>query len=782
MKKIYSFSALLMMCLMLLSSVTFTSCDQGDDVDTNQYMSGINLNVFGPCPVARGGVLRFIGTGLDQVTAVTIPGCGDITEIEVINANEIRITVPQTAEPGLVTLKTPKGDITTKTDLTFSEPISLDAISPATIKPGATLTINGEYLNLIKEVIFADNVVVSKFVSQSRSKIEVVVPAEAQTGKIIISDGAEIPNWIYSESELNVTLPSVSKVYELKGQKPGNEISLAGKDFDLITEVVMPNGDKLEFEKTKEELVFTLPENASDGEIIVVPASGVEVVVANLVMAIPEEVVATPAKNLRAGDVITLTGKNMELISSINFAGVTDAVAPATQSETEVTVAMPAAAITGDITLNTNSGAAIAVAIETLKPTFTAFASATVPLASNVTVQGTNLDLVVKAVYTGGASVDVTPASATEITFAMPSTGVETGVVTLVMGNGESIETESLTIEAPVCCYIPELPGEDVEIKGGTVFVFTVANGDKLIEVQIDGKTTSHIINGDQLYVTIPQLANANSIIKLISSNGTIEHAIVCIPATEISNSVWSGMMEIDWGNNKVVIPASAFKDVPAGAKMILCYTQEDQTWAQAQINYGDWTGINFTEGDVKFNQTLVPTDVYGWEFSSRETELVLTQEILDNIQAKAAVDGDFAGAGIIIQGSDLIFSEVRLEWEISLETIIWEGPTAPIGWGSEGVIALSDEAKAMLQPGKTLGFNFTCDPSFTWWQIKFISTWWTTLPSVAVTPDGDDIWDFVQTDTKFEFKLTQEDINIILEQGLQLVGNGVIINSVYIL
>lgn len=766
-----------MMCLMLLSSVTFTSCDQGDDVDTNQYMSGINLNVFGPCPVARGGVLRFIGTGLDQVTAVAIPGCSDITEIEVINANEIRVTVPQTAEPGLVTLKTPKGDITTKTDLTFSEPISLDAISPATIKPGATLTINGEYLNLIKEVIFADNIVVNKFVSQSRSKIEVVVPAEAQTGKIIISDGAEIPNWIYSEAELKVVLPSVSEAYELEGKKPGDEISLIGKDFDLITEVVMPNGDKLEFEATKEELVFTLPENASDGEIIVIPASGVEVVVANLVMAIPEEVVATPSTALRAGDVITIAGKNMELITNISFAGVSEAVAPATQSETEVTVAMPAAAITGDMTLNTNSGAAIPVAIETLKPTFTAFASATVPLASNVTVQGSNLDLVVKAVYSGGASVDVTPTSATEITFAMPSTGVETGVVTLVMGNGESIETESLTIEAPVCCYIPELPSEDVEIKGGTVFVFTVANGDKLIEVQIDGKTTPHIINGDQLYVNIPQLANANSIITLISSNGTIEHAIACIPATEISNSVWSGMMDINWDANKVVIPASAFKDVPAGAKLVLCYAQKDQVWAQAQINYGDWTGINFTEGDIKFDQTLVPTNVYGWEFSSRETALVLTQEILDNIQAKAAVDGDFAGAGIIIQGSDLIFSEVRLEWEISLEQTIWEGEFTCSGWNGNQDLAWGGYDWSTFKPGTAiyLYVDFV-DPTSGWACISpRVGDGWGAMPSVGqidLTPSAE-----MQ---KVEWIPTAEDVEAIqTKNGLVLTGDGYILRKI---
>ena len=43
---------------LLLTGVSFTSCLKGDDVDTNQYVGGISLNVFGPSPVARGGELR----------------------------------------------------------------------------------------------------------------------------------------------------------------------------------------------------------------------------------------------------------------------------------------------------------------------------------------------------------------------------------------------------------------------------------------------------------------------------------------------------------------------------------------------------------------------------------------------------------------------------------------------------------------------------------------------------------------------------------------------------
>lgn len=58
---------------------------------------------------------------------------------------------------------------------------------------------------------------------------------------------------------------------------------------------------------------------------------------------------------------------------------------------------------------------------------------------------------------------------------------------------------------------------------------------------------------------------------------------------------------------------------------MKVYFDQKDQTWAQAQFNYGDWSGIAFS----LFDTTMVPTDIYGWSFESRVMELTLTQEIL---------------------------------------------------------------------------------------------------------------------------------------------------------
>lgn len=659
MNKTYKFPALWMMCLMLFSCLTFTACDNGDDEDTNQYKGGISLNVFGPSPVARGGVLRFLGSGMDKVTAVAIPGCDDITDIEVVSDTEIRVTVPQTAQPGLVVLKTPKGDITTKTELTFTEPIALEAFAPAEVKPGSELTITGEYLNLIKEVIFADEVTVpaDEFVSQSRQEIKVIVPDSAQTGKFILSDGAEIPNWIYSEGELEVTLPSVEAPLDLVDKKPGDVIRVSGKNFDLVKKVQMPNGDEVEFTMTAssegDELTFTLPDNVSDGEVTVLPASDVKVVVATVVVATPSNVVAVPAVNLRGGDMITLKGANMDLVTDVTFPGVEEAVGLESQNSTEIKVLMPAAAISGDLQLNTNSGKATAVSIATAKPENISYSAATVPAGEALTVKGVNMDVVSAVVFSGNVEVTVSDATATAISLTVPTTA-ETGALLLKMANGEFVEAPSLTIEKPVCAYLPALPDKLVR---GRIVELEIVNADKLTNVLLNEASVQYINDAAKgvLMLNVPAELNGTYSLKLISSNGEIAYDVLVVANEE---TVWAGPLDISWGDGgRVLVPAVSFAKVTAGTVMKVYFEQKDQTWAQAQFNYGDWSGIAFS----LFDTTMVPTDIYGWSLESRVMELTLTQEILDNIQAKQGDCEDQTNVGIIIQGSDLTFTKITI-------------------------------------------------------------------------------------------------------------------------
>ena len=487
MNKIYKFSAWWMACLVLLSSLTFTACET-NDVDTNQCRGGISLNVFGPSPVLRGGELRFLGCGLDQVASVLIPGCDAITDIQLISAEEIRVIVPQTALPGYVTLMLRNGEsIVTKTQLTYSEPVSIESFSPESVRPGDVLTIKGEYLNLMHQVIFAENVIVSdeviaeeetteatsKFLKHTRNEIQVRVPEEAQSGKIILSDGAEIPNRLYSEVELQVVLPSVAEVADYNNIKPGAIMTVTGENFDLVKEVRMENGETMLFTYSAEQkaLTFTIPCGAVNGPIYVVPASGVLVQVAEIKMATPEDVKAQETE-ITAGKELTLTGKNMDMIAAVLFPGVEKAVEPTSLSETKVKVVVPGEA--------------------------------------------------------------------------------QSGMIQLVLTSGETIPGLELTVTAPKYCHIADenvLKTNDYFV--GEDMVVDVVNIGELAEVQVAGTKVNYTSSGSQLTIPVPETAGHDSSVELISKDGTCKKYTVSFTKVIWEGSFdigdWGGNKALGW-------------------------------------------------------------------------------------------------------------------------------------------------------------------------------------------------------------------------------------------
>lgn len=139
--------------------------------------------------------------------------------------------------------------------------------------------------------------------------------------------------------------------------------------------------------------------------------------------------------------------------------------------------------------------------------------------------------------------------------------------------------------------------------------------------------------------------------------------------------AIWEGNVTLSWKEGgRVPLQAAAFENAKAGDVMTLCYSQFYNTWGQAQFNYGDWCEsptVNFNDKTnkdaVNFDKTLVPTEIYKWTFSDRETQVVLTQDILDNIKLHQQTYTEESSGyivenvGIIIQGSDLVFTKVLI-------------------------------------------------------------------------------------------------------------------------
>ncbi len=460
------------------AGLLFTSCEGKEEEDTK-----VVLQSFGPMPIARGAELKFIGPNLDKVTAVILPDNITISTFTKKEARLLTLTVPQEAVPGYVVLKTPDGDITTKTTIGFSEPISIAGLTPATVKAGDELTITGDYLNLVEEVILTDRVTVTEddFTSHTRTEIKLVVPAEAQTGKIAVSNGAEEPIIVYSASTLTVTLPAFTTVTP-NPVKAGTNLTIAGTNLDLVLSVKLGGGKVIEaanfVSRTATQIVLAVPADTKDGKVILVPASGVEVSTAtDLVMVVPT-VSVTPV-TLKNGQDITVTGTNLDLVDHVIFGGDKQGTIKAGGTATQILVTVPDDAVDGVVTFVTKADKEIAGPnLTMIVPAFSSFSPTSARANSTVTLSGTDLDLVTKVIFTGGLEGSIGTRTGTSLAVTVP-VGAKTGKITIVTKNGTQVVS---AIDFTLLANLPTF-GSYTETRGEPGKILTI-NGTNMLLVK----------------------------------------------------------------------------------------------------------------------------------------------------------------------------------------------------------------------------------------------------------------------------------------------------------
>ena len=815
-------SFVLLSCLI---AVGLTACSD-DDLSTNQYQQGVHLNVFGPSPVMRGGSVHFYGSNLDQVKQVIIPGMDPVTNYEVVKAgipSEIVVILDkEKPQPGKITLITNTDEkIETLTDLTFIEGIEYASdtqFSPSVVQPDAVLTINGEYLNLVKEVIFADNVVVNAedFVSQSRYKIEVTVPQEARTGKVILSDGAEIPNWIYSDEILQVTTPVVEKVTTPRGEaaqqetvacKLGETVTVSGQFFNLVAGVTIGDAetsyitveeDQLTVSEDGKTLSFTLPAEAPDGDIDLICRSGVAIPVAILETIAPTECVATPnpAKN---GQPLSISGKDLDVVASIEMPNVSEAIEFNYNDGKIVIPAVPASAQEGNLVLRMANGKGVEVAYTLVKPTVTAYNPNPVSAGGALTIQGKDLDLVASVLFGEGADVAevAVAADGNSMTLTVPMNAAS-GAPTLNLINGATVEAPAITVNEATFCYVKELPGEDVEVKAGSAVTLVVANGDKLTGVEVNGTAVQYVLTeGNKLIIGLPESCGAGTKIRLISSNGEITYTLDVTPNTEVNTVIWTGAVDLNaWGINWQFGDGtqSAGEDALAFTKIALAEGDVIHLYATA---YNDWWQIQFFNGHWEAQTSIGDTFGNGNNINSGIASLekgyldiVVTAQMLNELTTY----NDW-GYCWILQGEGVVITKISvthynsLEQNISNSLVRQDDQTQNISlplnitWGDEGRFRiLIDKDPAIkdmnLKAGKSVMYFYTSGTG----QIQINNGNWGAWTTIADWENADD--------KKMELVLTQDMIDWLKgtqsdgwsSTGMIIQGDGMTIKKVTIL
>lgn len=649
---------LINMALVLAGAFTLASCSEDNEFPWDGTDKGATvLEAFGP-KVNRRGDMTIIGKNLQNVQAVIFPESIRVTDIERISDEKIRVVVPYEAAAGRLTLELAGG----KTIVSASEIVYVETFAPPTVsmgegvesvRSGDEITIDGDYLYNVATVSFAGNADVAAddeemIVSIDRHRIVVRVPKQALSGSIKIADAEGIN--VYSENEIVVRQPVIEKMAPLT-VKAGEKITITGSDVDLIESVTFADGSKTDAVEVvdRKSVRVEVPATATDGTIRAVSYAGVETESEDaLTLTLPTGLRVEAADRFKAGSEVTVSGKDLDLVTALSFASAEAAFDYDAESGS-LTAAIPSTAVDGALTLTLANGTTVETeAVELVKAEVAAVSPTELVAGGQITVTGSDLDLITE-VKINGAAHEFT-ATQTSIVITTGNTS-QSGKITLAQQNGVKVE-----------------PTDEVHFTYDSFVVVNSAPDSAAI--------------GDEITIT---------------------------------------------GSNFNMIEAILF-----GEAKVTSYTKREDT-------------------EMSF---LIPSNV---ETGSYPMTFRLTTGEEETSPQTIEIRGAIA------------------------TTVIWEG-SASLGtaWDWNAGVHIYDQSLwRKIAVGATLNFDFACDTAAsTYWQLKLLANG-SMPPSFPGNEWG--VAEMQADDTTYSIRLTQEDFDLIWAGGLDVVGYALDIKKIYV-
>ena len=413
-----------------------------EDIEITKFFVGSEGTMVGNV----GDVVTIKGDYLNLMHGVIFAGSDTIKEAEFVGHDRytIQVKIPAEARTGVITLTDTIKDGTsleTKEELTINTP-EATPIKDRTIKAGEILSIKGSSFDQIVSVKFEGATVdAADFKSQSAAEITVAVPAKATDGTfyVVTKSGIEVPVGNI------ITVVPTELVATPNPVKNGAELTITGKDMDLITGIAFPNAATSELKKVETtKVTATVPEDAQEGDITLSLANGKTVTVAYTLVK-PTVASCTPAA-ITAGEKTIIKGTDLDLVKSITFPGDVEQTVEVKGTANTLGVTVPAACAGTGFKLNLKNGTTIEVKdMLSIKaatdPAIASINPGEAVAGSNITITGKNFQNI-QNIYIGSYKVNrYTSRTNTEIVCQVPA-NAEAGTYKIVMEDPDGNKIE----------------------------------------------------------------------------------------------------------------------------------------------------------------------------------------------------------------------------------------------------------------------------------------------------------------------------------------------------
>lgn len=413
-----------------------------EDIEITKFFVGSEGTMVGNV----GDVVTIKGDYLNLMHGVIFAGSDTIKEAEFVGHDRytIQVKIPAEARTGVITLTDNIKDGTsleTKEELTINTP-EATPIKDRNIKAGEILSIKGSSFDQIVSVKFEGATVdAADFKSQSAAEITVAVPAKATDGTfyVVTKSGIEVPVGNI------ITVVPTQLVATPNPVKNGAELTITGKDMDLITGIAFPNAATSELKKVETtKVTATVPEDAQEGDITLSLANGKTVTVAYTLVK-PTVASCTPAA-ITAGEKTLIKGTDLDLVASITFPGDVEQTVEVKGTANTLGVTVPAACAGTGFKLNLKNGTTIEVKdMLSIKaatdPAIASINPGEAVAGSNITITGKNFQNI-QNIYIGSYKVTrYTSRTNTEIVCQVPA-NAEAGTYKIVMEDPDGNKIE----------------------------------------------------------------------------------------------------------------------------------------------------------------------------------------------------------------------------------------------------------------------------------------------------------------------------------------------------
>ena len=461
----------------------------------------------------EGDTITISGTGFAGATDVSFNGvAADLTNPAFVvseDGTSITVVVPSGATTGPVTVTTVNGTGTSEsftigdltptetpsptdsptveptvepTDTPTPEPtdppvggVVIDSIIPTAVMPGDVVEVFGSMFGNNPTVQVGETA--AEVLDFTDSSVLFIVPETTSFGDVTVTVTWDDASTGSTNLTVIAGIPTISSLSELSG-KAGDVLTISGSNFYGVTAVTF-NGDgsadSVPADLAAEgysvapdgsSVTVVVPEGVTTGTISVTTDGGTadsaeltdETGIYTIVA--PPTIDSLSASSGKFGDVIEITGTNLDTTTAVDFNGtaadLTDANVLIDESGTRVVVVVPDGATSGPITITTPGGSATSEPFTIVAPpTIESLSATSGKVGSTLVITGTNFGGTTEVVFEGDGTADpvladITTATITdtEITVVIPE-GATSGVITVSTPGGSATSEDSFEILMP---------------------------------------------------------------------------------------------------------------------------------------------------------------------------------------------------------------------------------------------------------------------------------------------------------------------------------------------